>query len=84
MSGLKQRLRLAQGEDLIWYAAGGRCALCVSVSGGEAPVDVSRILRDIGMALVAFVFRHRQRCEPIVRKGLRNRIWVVVLRGGGE
>ena len=38
MSGLKQRLRLSRGEDLFWYAAGGRCALFISFGGGETPM----------------------------------------------
>jgi len=43
MSWLEQRLSLARGEDPIWYTAGGRCALFVSVSGGESQmVGVNR------------------------------------------
>ena len=56
MSDLEQRLSRSVGEDSIWYAAGGRCALCISVSGGETSVVIYGVLGDIDMAHVAFVF----------------------------
>ncbi len=47
MSGVEQRLSLFRGEDPIWYAAGCRGALCVSVSSRETLVVVFGVLGDI-------------------------------------
>ena len=84
MSVLEQRLSLSRGEDLVWYAAGGRCALRISVSDGETTMVVFGVFGDIGMALVVCVFRRRQWCEPDVRRVFRSWIWTVILRAGGE
>ena len=59
ISGLEQRLSLSVWEDLVWYSAGGRCALCVSFGGGETPMVVSEVLGDISVALAADVLRRR-------------------------
>jgi hypothetical protein len=55
-------LSLFRGEGPIWYAAKGRCALCISVGCGETPVVVYGVLGDIGMAHEASVLRRGQRC----------------------
>ena len=82
---MEQLLSLFRVEEPIWYAVGGRCALDVSINGGETPVVVSGVSGDISMALASIARRRSQRCEPIVRPaGLRIiRFWVGIFHGGG-
>ncbi len=67
MSGVEQHMGLSPREDLIWYAAWRRGALCVSGGGGETPVVVSRVLGDVGVSSTADILRRGQVCEPTVR-----------------
>ena len=72
MSGFKNHLGLTLWEDLIRYAAGCRCALNVSVGGGETPLVVFGVLGDIGVTPRADILRRWQECEQVVWGGLRG------------
>ena len=81
MPGFEQRMHLSQGKNSIGYAAGCRGALCFPVNGGEIPLIVSRVLRDIGVTHSADILQRGQGCELVVGEGLRGRGEDGVLRG---
>jgi hypothetical protein len=53
IAGLERLSSLFRWKDPIGYSAGGRSAFGVSIAGGETPGAVSRVLRDVYVALAA-------------------------------
>jgi hypothetical protein len=65
MISIKYRLGLFYRKNSGWDAAGSRRALRVSVGGGESPLGVLGVLRDVRVASAAGVLRCEKGCELV-------------------
>jgi hypothetical protein len=70
MAGFKQQLGIFVWEDPFRKAVGCRGAFSVAFGNGEAPVDISGVLGDVGTASDGDLFLREYGGKPIVRDGL--------------
>ena len=83
MTLLKEGLCYLSGEYSVQNAMGCRCVLCITTCGGEVPISIPRVPRDIRMAPSAGGFSGGGGGvgEPLFWvKSARLRVYVVFVR----